>query len=379
MKKNILLLAVLAAAMMGCNCPTVSTLVEANDPVALTEADAAAWESVKGVNFAWGTPDLVYSRSLVPQNVTESYTATAWRGERVSAQALFWSAKDADCIELEISDFKGEGATLPASIASVHFVRYTIADKVDESCRCGRPNGHPAILQADMLDDAEALSVAAKTTRPIWVTVAVPQDAKPGTYLYAGFSKSITSDEYRRRVEDGTICEVLAKHPIRMGDAFFIPAGRVHAICGGALIAEVQQSSDITYRIYDYGRMGMDGKPRELHTELAVDVLDYTVHKEYSISFPMELNKANLICECEFFTVRQLRLTAPIQRNLKHHDSFVVYMCLHGECTIGDSVLLKQGQSCLVPASCADMLITPIGTNDDAEVLEVFVDNEKFS
>ena len=97
-------------------------------------------------------------------------------------------------------------------------------------------------------------------------------DAKPGTYLYAGFSKSITSEEYRRRVEDGTICEVLAKHPIRMGDAFFIPAGRVHAICGGALIAEVQQSSDITYRIYDYGRMGMDGKPRELHTELAVDV-----------------------------------------------------------------------------------------------------------
>ena len=182
MKKNILLLAVLAAAMMGCNCPSVSTLVEANDPVALTEADAAAWESVKGVNFAWGTPDLVYSRSLVPQNVTESYTATAWRGERVSAQALFWSAKDADCIELEISDFKGEGATLPASIATVNFVRYTIADKVDESCRCGRPNGHPAILQADMLDDAEALSVAAKTTRPIWVTVAVPQDAKPGTY-----------------------------------------------------------------------------------------------------------------------------------------------------------------------------------------------------
>ena len=182
MKKNILLLAVLAAAMMGCNCPSVSTLVEANDPVALTEADAAAWESVKGVNFAWGTPDLVYSRSLVPQNVTESYTATAWRGERVSAQALFWSAKDAESIECEISDFKSKGATLPASIASVHFVRYTIADKVDESCRCGRPNGHPAILQADMLDDAEALSVAAKTTRPIWVTVAVPQDAKPGTY-----------------------------------------------------------------------------------------------------------------------------------------------------------------------------------------------------
>ena len=203
-------------------------------------------------------------------------------------------------------------------------------------------------------------------------------DAKPGTYLYAGFSKSITSEEYRRRVEDGTICEVLAKHPIRMGDAFFIPAGRVHAICGGALIAEVQQSSDITYRIYDYGRMGMDGKPRELHTELAVDVLDYTVHKEYSISYPMELNKANLVCECEFFTVRMQRLTAEIARNLKHYDSFVVYVCMRGECMIGDSVHLKQGYSCLVPASCTDLKITPMGEKGMAELLEVFVNNEKY-
>lgn len=203
-------------------------------------------------------------------------------------------------------------------------------------------------------------------------------DAKPGTYLYAGFSKSITSEEYRRRVEDGTICEVLAKHPIRMGDAFFIPAGRVHAICGGALIAEVQQSSDITYRIYDYGRMGMDGKPRELHTELAADVLDYTVHKEYSISYPMELNKANLVCECEFFTVRMQRLTTEISRNLKHYDSFVVYVCMRGECMIGDSVHLKQGYSCLVPASCTEFKITPCGEKGMAELLEVFVNNEMY-
>ena len=204
-------------------------------------------------------------------------------------------------------------------------------------------------------------------------------DAKPGTYLYAGFSKSITSEEYRRRVEDGTICEVLAKHPIRMGDAFFIPAGRVHAICGGALIAEVQQSSDITYRIYDYGRMGMDGKPRELHTELAVDVLDYTVHKEYSISYPMVLNKSNLVCECEFFTVRMQRLNAAVTRNLKHKDSFVVYVCMRGECMVGDSVHLKQGYSCLVPAACADIEITPMGEKGIVELLEVFVDNEKFA
>lgn len=198
-------------------------------------------------------------------------------------------------------------------------------------------------------------------------------DAKPGTYLYAGFAKSITPEEYCCKVEDGTICEVLAKHNISAGDAFFIPAGRVHAICGGALIAEVQQSSDITYRIYDYGRMGMDGKPRELHTELAKDVMDYAVHKEYSVNYVKDENQSNLICECEYFTVNKMKLTEVKQRNLKHLESFLIYICIGGECKIGDSLVLKYGQTCLIPASCADVTITPIGNDGTVELMEVYV------
>jgi mannose-6-phosphate isomerase len=198
-------------------------------------------------------------------------------------------------------------------------------------------------------------------------------DAKPGTYLYAGFAKSITPEEYCRKVEDGTICEVLAKHNISAGDAFFIPAGRVHAICGGALIAEVQQSSDITYRIYDYGRMGMDGKPRELHTELAKDVMDYAVHKEYSVNYAKDENQSNLICECEYFTVNKMKLTEAKQRNLKHLESFLIYICIGGECKIGDSLVLKYGQTCLIPASCADVTITPLGNDGTVELMEVYV------
>lgn len=199
-------------------------------------------------------------------------------------------------------------------------------------------------------------------------------DAKPGTYLYAGFAKSITGEEYRRRVEDGTICDVLAKHNIRPGDAFFIPAGRVHAICGGALIAEVQQSSDITYRIYDYGRMGMDGKPRELHTELAVDALDYTVHQEYALDYPKDRNRSNLVCGCDFFEVRRLTLDAPIDRRMRHHDSFVIYMCLQGKCTLDNNVQLRCGQSCLVPAVCADDIkLVPAACGEPVELLEVFI------
>ena len=170
-------------ALTGCTCKTVETFEEAADPVALSNEAKEAWDDVKrGMNVAWGSPDLVYSRSEVPQNLTDSYKATAWKGERVSAQAVLWTAKDIEGVECEISDFVADGATLPASIAEARFVRYTLADKVDKSCLCGRPNGHPAILQADMLDNIEKMDIEENTTRPIWVSVAVPHDAKAGVY-----------------------------------------------------------------------------------------------------------------------------------------------------------------------------------------------------
>ena len=170
-------------ALTGCTCKTVETFEEAADPVALSNEAKEAWDDVKrGMNVAWGTPDLVYSRSEVPQNLTDSYKATAWKGERVSAQAVLWTAKDIEGVECEISEFVADGATLPASIAEARFVRYTLADKVDKSCLCGRPNGHPAILQADMLDNIEKMDIDENTTRPIWVSVAVPHDAKAGVY-----------------------------------------------------------------------------------------------------------------------------------------------------------------------------------------------------
>ena len=170
-------------ALTGCTCKTVETFEEAADPVALSDEAKEAWDDVKrGMNVAWGTPDLVYSRSEVPQNLTDNYKATAWKGERVSAQAVLWTAKDIEGVECEISDFVADGATLPASIAEARFVRYTLADKVDKSCLCGRPNGHPAILQADMLDNIEKMDIEENTTRPIWVSVAVPHDAKAGVY-----------------------------------------------------------------------------------------------------------------------------------------------------------------------------------------------------
>jgi hypothetical protein len=161
MKKILSLISLFAVvALSGCTCKSVATFKEAADPTPLTEAAKAAWNNVESsVNVAWGTPDLVYSRSEVPQNTTCCYSTRGWRGEKVSAQVLLWTTKDLKCVECEISDFKSADATLPSSIAEARFVRYTLADKSDYNCRCQRSNGHPAILQADMLDNLEAMDV----------------------------------------------------------------------------------------------------------------------------------------------------------------------------------------------------------------------------
>ena len=186
MKKTLLILiiaAVAAALVLAWDDKSVETFKEAADPVALSAEAETAWGEVKGgLNAAWGTPDLVYSRSEVPQALTESYKVTGWRGERVAAQAVIWTNKDLNVVECQISDFKTKGGKLPASIAEAHFVRYTIGDKKSKDCLCGRPVEYPAILQADMLDNIENMDVAANTVRPIWITVNIPQDAKPGVY-----------------------------------------------------------------------------------------------------------------------------------------------------------------------------------------------------
>ena len=203
--------------------------------------------------------------------------------------------------------------------------------------------------------------------------------ADEGAHLYAGFKQKITPYEYQKRVEDGSITEVLADHQVKTGDVFYLPAGRVHAICGGIMLAEVQQSSDVTYRIFDYNRPGMDGKPRELHTELAAQALDYHIENNYRTEYTETLNKAVRIIDSPFFSVRIIDINQPMHRNLVKYDSFVISMCIEGECKIhvrstGDEILLPQGNSTLIPASIADYDIIPQRGN--TRILDAFIDNK---
>ena len=203
--------------------------------------------------------------------------------------------------------------------------------------------------------------------------------ADEGAHLYAGFKTEISPEEYERRVADGSIVEVLADHSVKAGDVFYLPAGRVHAICGGILLAEVQQSSDVTYRIYDYNRPGMDGKPRELHTELAARALDYHVEENYRTDYIDSTNRATQIIDTPYFDVRVMEISKPFHRDLRKYDSFIISMCIEGGCKIcvrstGTEILLRQGHSTLIPAAIADYDVVPLaGTT---RLLDAFIDNQ---
>ena len=202
--------------------------------------------------------------------------------------------------------------------------------------------------------------------------------ADEGAHLYAGFNQEITPYEYQKRVEDGSITDVLADHQVKAGDVFYLSAGRVHAICGGIMLAEVQQSSDVTYRIFDYNRLGLDGKPRELHTELAAKALDYNVIDNYRTEYVDSSNKAVQIIDSPYFSVRVMEVSKPFHRDLRKYDSFIITMCIEGDCKIrvrstGEEVLLKQGNSTLIPAVIADYDIIP--QSENTRILDAFIDN----
>ena len=194
----------------------------------------------------------------------------------------------------------------------------------------------------------------------MWYVIKAKKDAK----LYSGFSQQIDADEYVKRVGDNTIMDVLQRYEVSPGDVFFLPAGRVHAIGAGCFIAEIQQTSNITYRIYDYDREDANGKGRELHTELAKDAIDYTKLPDYRTHYKAHTNATVELANCKYFTTNLLDLDTTMVRNFAELDSFVVYICMEGKASLrdnkGNELLIHQGQTVLIPADTDVVTISPI-------------------
>lgn len=199
-------------------------------------------------------------------------------------------------------------------------------------------------------------------------------NAAKGASLYSGFSKQIDADEYVKRVEDNTIMDVLQRYEVSTGDVFFLPAGRVHAIGAGCFIAEIQQTSNITYRIYDYNRKDANGNTRELHTELAKDAIDYTILPDYRTHYKGHSNATVELANCKYFTTNLLDLDTMMVRDFSELDSFVVYICMEGRAFIrdnkGNDIFIHQGQTVLIPADTDVLTISP---SPKAKFMETYI------
>lgn len=198
-------------------------------------------------------------------------------------------------------------------------------------------------------------------------------EAKPEAVLVSGFNRPLNQDLYLDYFENGKLEEILNIEQVQKGDVFFIPAGRVHTIGKGILLAEIQQTSDTTYRIYDYNRLDANGKQRELHTQEALGAIDYEFYQQYKTQYCSNQKQA-LLADCPYFTSNLLIIEEPLNKNYQAIDSFVIYICVEGAIKIQygqNAVSLKLGESVLIPATLSKLKLTPMGKVN--KILEVFV------
>ena len=185
----------------------------------------------------------------------------------------------------------------------------------------------------------------------MWYIMDSDKDAK----LYSGLKMQITPEQYKAMVEDDTITGALAQYEVKEDDCFFLPAGRIHAIGTGCFLAEIQQTSDVTYRIYDFKRKDKDGNYRQLHTKEAAECINYTVEDDYRTHYEHKKNEGVTLVECPYFTTAVYDLDEPMTLDYSELDSFVILIGLKGEGTItdneGNTVTISAGESILVPAT----------------------------
>ena len=196
-------------------------------------------------------------------------------------------------------------------------------------------------------------------------------ESTPGAILYNGLKQKITPEEYKEMVDNDTITEALARYEIHEGDVFFIPAGRIHAIGSGCFVTEIQQTSDVTFRIYDYKRKDKDGNYRELHTKEAAESIDYNVLPNYRSGYEPIQNEGVQLVECPYFTTAVYDLTEPMTLDYSELDSFVILIAVKGKGTIsanGETIDFQMGDTVLLPATTNEVKV-----NGEVKFLETYV------
>ncbi len=195
-------------------------------------------------------------------------------------------------------------------------------------------------------------------------------EAEPGAELIIGFNRDTNRRAYEDALREGQLTDLLHYEPVREGDAFFINSGKIHAIGAGILLAEIQQSSDVTYRVYDFDRRDASGNLRELHTDLALDAIDFEKREDFRIDYPSKPNEANPMVESRYFTTVFWDLKAPETRSNTDNSSFHVYVCVGGDASFtlgGHTISIQRGETVLIPAAARELSIS----TSNCQLLEV--------
>ena len=325
---------------------------------------------------------------LYPLKFTPIYKERIWGGNKLL------NVLGKDCSPLKKIGESWEISSLEDNVSVVNngflagntlneVLEIYMGDLVGEAIYEEFGNTFPLLIK--LLDASEDLSVQVHPNNDLaverhncygktesWYVV----QAEPNSKLVLGFSKGTDKETYLKHLKNNTLGDILNWKNVKKGDFFYIPAGKVHAIGKGLLILEIQQTSDITYRIFDYNRVDGKGNKRELHTEDALDALDFDSVENSGVS-EKDKNNPNELIHCDFFSSNLLKVDKELERDYYSLDCFVIYVCISGSCTIhyeGGTENLKKGETVLIPAELTEIKLVPDGL---AEIIEVYIDRRE--
>lgn len=303
---------------------------------------------------------------LYPLKFNPVFSYRIWGGEKLKTvlnkdydEDLIgesWEISDVEDNKTQVSDGPLKGKTL-RELTNMYQADF-VGDKVY------RQFGNEFPLLIKFIDAKAPLSIQVHPSNELakerhnsfgknemWYIMQADEDAE----LIIGFNKEVKKEEYIKHLDNATLLDVLNVEKVKEGDTFYIPTGRVHAIGAGVLLAEIQQTSNITYRIYDYNRVdAKTGETRELHTALAVDAIDYNFYDSYKTTYEVELNKSCKLVHSPYFKTNIVEIEGVMDMDYSNLDSFVIYMCVEGGLTLeclNEIYTLNKGESILIPAA----------------------------
>ena len=294
------------------------------------------------------------------KNIGESWELSALAGDMSVVSNGFLAGNNIEeIIEVYMGDIVGD------TVFEKYGNEFPLLIKLIEAKEDLSVQVHPGNEQARRLHNAYG-----KTE--MWYILQSSKNAK----IYTGFSKPLTRDQYLSALKRNTLKDIMNVEVAEPGDTFFTPAGRIHAIGAGIVLAEIQQTSDITYRIYDWGRTNEKGEPRELHTELALEAIDYSAAGKIKLTKTLTDNITETLVSNQFFNTNLIHFNEPVEKDYNMIDSFVIYLCTEGRFNIRyDSCteIVTKGETVLLPAMINEVVLDP---GHEATLLEIYIKTE---